>query len=88
MLRTINNYILELTGMVRKKLPNHVRQSTVSLLTCSVHQRDTLKALIKDQVQTKDEFKWQIQFKFEVKCLNDVIYNSAFLKGSYTDEVY
>ena len=60
MYRDIADIVLQLTGMVRKKLKKHVRQSTVALLTGYVHYRDILKGLMQDKVYKVDEFKWQM----------------------------
>lgn len=76
--KEIIHVVLQLTQMVRKKLAWHVRQSTVSLLTCYVYLRDVVTNLMKEKVQSKDEFLWQIQFKFELKGLLNVIWQSAY----------
>lgn len=70
--------ILEFTEMVRKKLTGPVRQSTVALLTKYVHFRDILNGLLKHNVQGREEFRWQIQFRFEALNLQECVYKSAF----------
>ena len=67
MYQEIANTILLYTGMVRKKLKGNVRAATVALLTGYVHFRDILDGLVRDRVQRVEEFKWQMQFKFELK---------------------
>ena len=54
-----------------------MRQATVALLTCYVHFRDILNGFIKEQVQSQEEFQWQIQFKFDPKGLVEVVHESA-----------
>ena len=78
MLREITNMILLFTSMVRKKLAGHMRLSTVALLTGYVHFRDILNGLMRDRVYKAEEFKWQMQFKFEMKNMIEVVYKSAF----------
>jgi dynein heavy chain len=68
--------------MVRKKLKNNVRAATVALLTGYVHFRDILNGLMKDKVYRAEEFKWQMQFKFEMKNMIDVVKRSAYDTGS------
>lgn len=63
----INTTIIAFTAMVRKRLKNNVRASTVALLTVYVHFRDILNGLLRDRVYKADEFKWQMQFKFDMK---------------------
>jgi hypothetical protein len=60
MYQAIADNVLQFTGMVKKKLKKHVRQSTVALLTGYVHYRDILKGLMQDRVYKVDEFKWQM----------------------------
>jgi dynein heavy chain len=67
--------------MVRKKLPDHIRLTTVALLTRHVHFRDILKELQLHQVQSRDEFKWQTQFKYEVTGLEEAVEESALEKA-------
>lgn len=67
--------------MVRKRLKNSVRQSTVALLTGYVHFRDILNGLMRDKVFKVDEFKWQMQFKFTMLNMLEVVYKSAFETG-------
>jgi hypothetical protein len=55
---TIASTILQLTGMVRKRLAVHVRLATVALLTCHVYCRDTLANLIRQRVYSRDDFVW------------------------------
>jgi hypothetical protein len=61
--------ITKFTGMVKRRLKDSVRQSTVALLTCHVYCRDILGMLMKDKVYSKDDFKWQIQFKYQAQNL-------------------
>jgi hypothetical protein len=79
--RKVAATILEFTEMVRKRLPNHVRQSTVALLTRHVHFRDILAVLLAERVQSREEFKWQIQFKFEVAGLLEAVAESGVDKA-------
>lgn len=94
MYQEIANTILLYTGMVRKKLKGNVRAATVALLTGYVHFRDILDGLVRDRVQRVEEFKWQMQFKFELRgwkemgenrennCLIKVVARSATDTGS------
>jgi hypothetical protein len=59
--------------MVRKKLPNYTRKSAEALLTGYVHFRDIMHGLIKERVFKQDDFKWQVQFKFELKNALEVV---------------
>lgn len=65
--------ILSFTQMVRQKQRLHVRHATVALLTGYVHFRDILLGLMKDRVYKVEEFKWQMQFKFELRNMLDVV---------------
>jgi len=60
MYQDIANTIISFTGMVRKRLDNAIRQSTVALLTGYVHFRDILNGLMRDRVYKMDDFKWQM----------------------------
>ena len=51
----------------------NVRKAAVGLLTGYVHQREILLGLIKDKVYSHEEFKWQMQFKFELRNLDEVV---------------
>jgi len=77
----IADTIMLYTGMVRKRLKGHVRQSTVALLTGYVHFRDILNALVREQVTREDEFFWQMQLKFDMQNMLDVVYKSAYDTG-------
>jgi hypothetical protein len=79
------NTVIKLTGMVRKRLKPHIRLSTVGLLTGYVNFRDILNGLIRDKVFKADDFKWQMQFKFEIKNLIDVVKNSAYTNTTKMD---
>jgi len=68
--------------MVRQKQRPNVRQATVALLTGYVHFRDILNGLIRDRVYKVEEFKWQMQFKFDVKNLQEVVAREANNSGS------
>lgn len=59
-IKEIGDTILQYTALVKKRLPHHVRLSTVSLLTGHVHFRDVLKSLLQDRVTKEDEFSWQM----------------------------
>jgi dynein heavy chain len=67
--------------MVRKRLANHTRKATEALLTGYVHFRDILYGLMKDRVYKQDDFKWQVQFKFELKNSLEVVFKSAYETG-------
>mmetsp|Transcript_42648 Transcript_42648/g.65410 ORF Transcript_42648/g.65410 Transcript_42648/m.65410 type:complete len:282 (-) Transcript_42648:887-1732(-) len=66
------------TAMVKKRLKPNVRQSTVSLLTCHVYFRDILRSLIDDKVYVKDDFQWQIQFKYHIHNIAEVVHRSSY----------
>jgi dynein heavy chain len=82
----IASSIIEFTSMVKKRLKSHVRQSTVALLTGYVHFRDILNGLMRDKVYRADEFKWQMQFKFELQHALEVVEKSALDTGSRRDK--
>ena len=82
MYQEIANTIMLFTGMVRKKLKGNVRAATVALLTGYVHFRDILNGLVRDRVYKADEFKWQMQFKFDMKNMLEVVARSATDTGS------
>lgn len=82
MYKEIADTIILYTGMVRKKLKGNVRAATVALLTGYVHFRDIVNGLVRDRVYKAGEFKWQMQFKFEMQKLQEVVYKSAFDTGS------
>jgi hypothetical protein len=46
----IADVIMIQAGMVRKRLPRHVRLSTIALLTGYVHLRDVLNQLLLEKV--------------------------------------
>lgn len=69
--------IIRFTGMVKRRLQPSVRQAVVALLTCHVYFRDILANLTKDRVYSKDDFKWQIQFKYDIRGLQDVFTNAS-----------
>ena len=73
LLTEIQTQILQYTSMVRKKLPNYTRKSAEALLTGYVHFRDIMHGLIKERVFKQDDFKWQVQFKFELKNALEVV---------------
>lgn len=77
LLAEIGQAILHFTGMVRRRLANHVRLSTVSLLTGHVHFRDALNNLVQERVHREDEFAWQMQLKFAVLQLEKVVSKAA-----------
>ena len=63
-------------------MPNYTRRATEALLTEYVHFRDILTGLMRDRVFKQDDFKWQVQFKFELKNALEVVYKSTFDTGS------
>lgn len=69
--------IMLYTGMVRRRLKSHVRHSTVALLTGFVHFRDILTTLLREKVCREDEFFWQMQLKFDMLNMLDVVYKAA-----------
>jgi hypothetical protein len=54
----IGQTILKFTEMVRKRMKNNVRASTVALITCQVNLRDIMDGLLRSKVTRADEFKW------------------------------
>jgi hypothetical protein len=58
MLQDIQKNILLFTETVKRRIRIHVRKSTVALLTGYVYFRDITNNLIRERVQSKDEFKW------------------------------
>jgi hypothetical protein len=46
------------TKTVKRRIRIHVRKSTVALLTGYVYFRDVTNNLLRERVQSKDEFKW------------------------------
>jgi hypothetical protein len=44
--------------MVRKRMKNNIRASTVALITCQVNLRDIMDGLLRSKVTRADEFKW------------------------------
>lgn len=64
--------------MVRKRLKNNIRVSTVALITCQVNLRDIMDGLLRSKVTRADEFKWLMQFKFVLKKLEEAVYKSAY----------
>lgn len=82
--RGIQDTIMDFTEMVRKRISYHIRQGTVALLTSYVNFRDIVNSLAREKVETKDEFRWQFQFKFEAFGLEDAIRGS----GSHNQGVF
>jgi hypothetical protein len=58
--------------LVRGSLQKNVRSSTVAVLTGYVYFRDSLSVLLKDHVESAEDFKWQMQFKFSFKDLDKI----------------
>ena len=73
----IEAIIRQLTEQVRTKVSRALRQCSVALLTKHVHFRDILDGLLHQNVQNKDEFKWQMQFKFEALNLQNCVAGSS-----------
>ena len=49
----------ELTDMINGELTSIERKRIVALITQDVHYRDIIEQLKNDQVDNKDDFKWQ-----------------------------
>ena len=79
--KEIANMIIFFTGMVRRRLKPYIRFATIGLLTSYVYFRDILNGLIRNKVFKADDFKWQMQFKFEMKNMQEVVQRSAFDKN-------
>lgn len=65
--------IIKFTSLVRKKLKNCVRAAATALLTGYVHLRDINQGLITERVFKAENFQWQMQFKFSMKNLEEVV---------------
>ncbi|OMJ88621.1 hypothetical protein SteCoe_9401 [Stentor coeruleus] len=61
---TTNNYLDDLSQIIREKLSPHIRRRVVSLVTQDVHNRDTLEWLKDEEVSNVNDFKWQQQLRY------------------------
>ena len=59
-------------------MKNNIRASTVALITCQVNLRDIMDGLLRSKVTRADEFKWLMQFKFNMKKMEEAVYKSAY----------
>ena len=59
-------------------MKKNIRASTVALITCQVNLRDIMDGLLRSKVTRADEFKWLMQFKFNMKKMEEAVYKSAY----------
>ena len=56
--------LLDMTAIVRKKIPKLLRRIVVALVTTDVHARDIVIKLNRDKVDTVGNFTWQQQLRY------------------------
>jgi dynein heavy chain, axonemal len=56
--------LTELTSLIGGKLHPVKRKVLISLITADVHNRDIVKGLIEDRVDSVDNFEWQKQLRY------------------------
>ncbi|OMJ81675.1 hypothetical protein SteCoe_17784 [Stentor coeruleus] len=59
-----NNYLDDLTHLIKEKLDMHIRRRIVSLITQDVHNRDIIEWIKDEEVNSVVDFKWQQQLRY------------------------